>query len=167
MREALKKANAMKGLSTAERWRLFTDIGEPHECWPWMGHIEQHGYGRGLYHMGRVVRPHRLAIEIATGCPVPSGMVVDHVCRNRRCVNPLHLRVVTRIVNALENSLSPFAIKARQTHCQRGHELSGDNLGIFAGRRRCMRCVNERRQLKRRLARDAKKTTPDAVGRSV
>lgn len=67
-------------------------------CWIWVGAVTSRGYG--TQHDGtRMQRAHRLAYEEIYGA-IPSGMIVDHICFERRCVNPLHLRLVTTKQNA-------------------------------------------------------------------
>ena len=102
------------------------------------------GYGL-IWHEDRVQSVHLVSLAIH-GVEVPEGMVADHQCRNRCCVNPAHLRIVTPAVNALENNDSVFAINSRKTHCIHGHPLYGENLAIVkAGRyggptRACITC---------------------------
>lgn len=67
-------------------------------CWLWTGHIMNAGYGM-LGHRGRRVLAHRISHELHIG-PIPEGMVIDHKCRTRRCVNPDHLHAVTRKQNS-------------------------------------------------------------------
>lgn len=71
--------------------RFWSRIKQPsaHSCWEWMGEIHN-GYGR-LHH----TRAHRFTYEEVIGA-VPPGLELDHLCRNRRCVNPFHLDPVTR-----------------------------------------------------------------------
>lgn len=69
-------------------------------CWDWKGTLDSHGYGQITYR-GAKRKAHRVVWELTNG-PIPSGMVVDHMCRSRRCVNPAHLQVVTQKQN-LEN----------------------------------------------------------------
>ena len=67
-------------------------------CWEWQRTINRGGYGRLSYH-GRMTLAHRLAHEFTYG-PIPEGRMVDHICHNRRCVRPDHLRLATALQNA-------------------------------------------------------------------
>jgi hypothetical protein len=67
-------------------------------CWLWMASTRGTGpYGRFKVD-GRDVVAHRFAYELTKGA-IPDGFQVDHRCRNRLCVNPAHLRVVTQKQN--------------------------------------------------------------------
>lgn len=91
-------------------------IPEPNTgCWYWTGYVTKSGYGCFVPGI-RVFPAHRIAWELYRG-PIPAGMVIDHCCRVRHCVNPDHLRVVTRRQNALENSVSIQALNAQKTAC--------------------------------------------------
>lgn len=104
------------------------------ECWPWKGGSKGQGYGRF-----KGIGAHRWAV-IFSGREIPKGLLVDHVCRNRICVNPAHLRIVTIAVNNTENSKSVGAINKHKTHCKRGHELAGHNLLKIPRGRSCRTC---------------------------
>lgn len=83
-------------------------------CWLWTRY-KSSGYGR--LNVGGVPKlAHRVSYELFRG-PIQPGLVLDHLCRNRACVNPDHLRAVTLTVNALENSNCPTAINASKTAC--------------------------------------------------
>ncbi|MFE0326316.1 HNH endonuclease [Streptomyces sp. NPDC058960] len=76
--------------------------------------------------------------------PIPDGMQLDHLCRERRSVRPDHLEPVTLVQNVMRGE-SPTAVNARKTHCRRGHGLDGDNLYVKPdGRRVCVTCRRER-----------------------
>jgi hypothetical protein len=83
---------------TAEErfWAKVDRLG-PEECWMWLASTNSKGYGK--FGQGGKTRPaHRVAYELVKG-PIPEGMVLDHLCQRRRCVNPSHLEPVTSHVN--------------------------------------------------------------------
>ncbi len=125
-------------------------------CWLWRGALS-HGYGNvrnPTTH--RAIRVHCLSFTFAGGV-VPTGYVLDHLCRTRRCCNPDHLRVVTARENVLApGSLSVAAVRLSQTHCIYGHPLSGTNLYIRSnGCRMCRACMATRRRVKRAERRES------------
>lgn len=66
-------------------------------CWEWTGALNRNGYGTFVLCMGGIRRrfmSHRVVYEAAVG-PIAKGLVLDHLCRNRRCCNPRHLEPVT------------------------------------------------------------------------
>ena len=93
-------------------------------CWHWIGHLRS-GYGRLMVN-GSFISAHRMSYEHFVG-PIPDGLEIDHLCRNRSCVNPDHLEPVTRTEN-IRRGTSPAARNAVKSHCPRGHEFSGENL---------------------------------------
>ena len=118
--------------------RFMTKIAstEPGKCWLWMG-AKVKGYGSFRFGK-RAVLAHRFSYERFVG-PIPDELTIDHLCRNRACVNPLHMEVVTMHENWRRGE-SVSAKCARQTHCLRGHELSGNNIVISRGARVCKQC---------------------------
>lgn len=108
-------------------------------CWMWIGALNSHGYGTFRFHC-RTVPATRFIVGLVAGEPIAKGMEPDHLCRNRACVNPNHIEVVTRKENGLRGN-SPCAIFSRSTHCVHGHPFSGDNLMLRKNRGRdCREC---------------------------
>jgi len=81
---------------TAEQ-RFFAKVTQDGDCWVWP-HRDKAGYGISFYD-GRRWLPHRWAYTFLRG-EIPEGLELDHMCRNRGCVNPWHLEPVTRSENA-------------------------------------------------------------------
>ncbi|MFI2349761.1 HNH endonuclease signature motif containing protein [Streptomyces sp. NPDC019443] len=114
----------------------------PGRCWLWVGAIGARGYGR-IFVDGQTVPAHRWSYEAEVGSIQP-GLVIDHLCRNRACVNPAHLEPVTNQVNTLRG-IGMTARRARTTHCPAGHEYAGANLYVSPrGDRRCRICEHLR-----------------------
>lgn len=130
------------------------------ECWNWQGHVGQNGYGQ-CWDGKKVKGAHVVAYVLFVG-HVPVGLDLDHLCRNRRCVNPAHLEPVTRRENLMRGDTIP-AHKAAQTTCKHGHLLEGENLYLYPdGRRGCRICradeyrkwVEENRERRQELDRN-------------
>jgi hypothetical protein len=118
--------------------RLFAMVDKTEECWNWTGGVAKSGYGsinRGRRTEGTVL-VHRASWELLRG-PIPDGLHIDHLCRNRRCVNPDHLEPVSPGENVLRGE-GLSAQNARKTRCKRGHSL--DDALIINGARFCREC---------------------------
>lgn len=76
--------------------RFWSKVNKTESCWEWTGAIN-HGYGVYRTGDGKTARPHRLAFMEARGYLPP---LLDHACRNRKCLNPSHLRPATKSQNA-------------------------------------------------------------------
>jgi len=108
------------------------------ECWEWRG--GRHTFGHGSKRIKGVMHyTHRLAWAWVNG-PIPEGMCVLHHCDNPPCVNPNHLFLGTKADNNHDKMAKGRHRSQSQTHCKRGHELSGDNLLFSCGRRHCRAC---------------------------
>lgn len=68
-------------------------------CWVWTGKLDEKGYSVASY-FGKKTSGYRLSYEMFVG-PIPAGLQIDHLCRNKACVNPEHLEAVTMSVNFL------------------------------------------------------------------
>jgi hypothetical protein len=112
-----------------------------------------------------IVLAHRWAYEFLRA-EIPEGLHIDHLCRNRACVNPWHLEPVTNRVNGLRGE-SVAAQHARKTHCIRGHEFTTENTypiknGKGRGCRECSR-IKDRERAPRRRAQKIAKMNGDAA----
>lgn len=122
----------------AKFWSLVSspvDRGYTSGCWEWQGDQNRNGYGRFVVNRRRLMA-HRLCWELMKERACPSHLKLDHKCRNRRCVNPDHLRPVTQRTNILCGT-SPAAENAAKRRCPRGHRyrVRPDGRG-----RRCYKC---------------------------
>lgn len=116
--------------------RILGRIDKTQGCWYWSGQLDRNGYGRLS---GKLA--HRLVYQVLVG-EIPEGLVLDHLCRVPRCVNPAHLEPVTPRENTLRGDTFA-AFHAKKTHCKNGHGLSPDNTWHPKDRpywRKCLIC---------------------------
>lgn len=123
-------------------------------CWIFTGCLATTGYGK-MSSSGpnrKSEYAHRISYELYNGL-IPEGMEIDHLCRNRQCVNPEHLEVVTSALNM--QRAAPYMIlnpgnrgihEKSKTHCPHGHEYSLENtyLDPRNGNRHCKACRKSR-----------------------
>ena len=106
-------------------------------CWVWTSKLNPGGYSTFLNR-----NAHRLMYEIKVG-PVPAGLDLDHLCRNRACLNPAHLEPVTRSENLRRGDMGRR--RRSITHCPKGHAYEGANLYVARdGHRDCVACQRQR-----------------------
>lgn len=112
----------------------FIEVGD---CWEWTANKSE---GYGLLKRGQKQhKAHRYVYEALVG-PIPEGMTLDHLCRNRSCVNPDHLEPVTFAENARR---SPAGMRAvRKAHCKNGHRFDEANTYMHPtnNSQRCRAC---------------------------
>lgn len=128
-------------------------IDQESGCWIWQRAIDGKGYGQ-MRVKGKMRRAHRVLFERVNG-PIAPSMTLDHLCRNRPCVNPAHLESVTMRENILRGN-STSAQNAIKTHCPQGHPYSPDNTWVHTkrGTRICKQCRAEY-ETRKRYARTA------------
>ena len=126
---------------------LHVDIGEPSECWNWLGG-KRLGYGL-FNHKRKSYGAHRFAWLLVYG-RWPKEQI-DHLCKNRGCVNPLHLEDVSARVNTLRSD-GLAALNLRKIACPRGHAYNGNNTYVTKrGQRMCRVCHRDREVIRRSL----------------
>lgn len=142
-------AEVVMQLTEKDEQRFWNKVALPNEqgCMEWMAALNKSGYGafgvgpRGAH---KTHKAHRVSYELLVG-PIPDGLVIDHLCRNRKCVVPDHLEPVTSGENTRRGE------PAHRTHCTKGHEYTPENTLKYAsnnGWRQCRTCaqVNARKQ---------------------
>lgn len=119
-------------------------------CWQWTGLLTKAGYG-AMFARGEH-GAHRVSWLLHRG-PIPTGLQLDHLCRNRACVNPDHMEPVTVRENVLRGE-GPAARHARQTTCLHGHLFDEANTYPYRGGRRCRQCGRDAAAKKRAAIRE-------------
>lgn len=122
--------------------RFWTKVeASPDGCWLWVAGKTSTGYG--AYTVDDTnKRAHRVSFEALVG-EIPDGLVLDHLCRVRACVNPRHLEPVTHRTNILRGE-AQAALLVLRTRCIRGHEFTPANTRMDGSKRRCRACKRER-----------------------
>lgn len=107
---------------------------EANGCHLWTARLDRDGYGMHKVGKPNVFRAHRVAYMLAHG-PIPTDQQLDHLCRNRACVNPDHLEPVTTLVNTRRSE------RVASMYCPNGHPRSTANVRVNRdGARSCRPC---------------------------
>lgn len=120
--------------------RFWKKVEKTEGCWLWTASLDGKGYGQlqvGTLAKPKMKRAHRISYELAHG-EIPEGMVIDHLCRQTRCVNPEHLEAVTFQENLLRGNGGRL-----RTKCAKGHDFSPENTAIRGGKRKCKQCARD------------------------
>jgi HNH endonuclease len=109
------------------------------DCLVFVGHRNHDGYGRLRYH-GKLVMAHRLAWAIIRG-PIPTGYEIDHICKNRACVNILHLQSITGHQHTVQSNQERWGVFHK--HSGPEHEIRRTR----AGHPYCISCRRKKYRL--------------------
>lgn len=127
----------------ADRFWSKVTGGDVSACWNWSGASNPRtGYGNFNIGDRRYVLPHRFAYE-ALRVDVPEGLQIDHLCRNRLCVNPWHMEPVTPSVNVRRSS-NAAALNINRAVCRKGHPFTEENTYRSGAYRKCRACHLQR-----------------------
>lgn len=142
--------------------RFWEKVTKGESCWEWTAQRDKDGYGRFFF--DRPMAAHRASLLLA-GLEIPAGMEVDHLCRNRSCVNPAHLEVVTGRENLARGPNRP------REACPRGHSMTGANVaaerrsrGVF---RTCRECLRENSRNWKSRRKEAARVASSQPGRDL
>ncbi len=124
--------------SLHDRFWSKVEVGD---CWEWTAYKYQ-GYGRFAVDRRKIVAAHRVAYMLLVG-DIPDTLQIDHLCRNRACVNPDHMELVTVGTN-VRRGVSIPAQRGRAKVCPNGHPYSGDNVRVSKRGRECRACDREK-----------------------
>ena len=124
--------------------RFWSKVDKTDSCWLWTACKNRKGYGHFSVG-GRSGRPHlahRMSYEFLIG-PIPQGLTIDHLCKNKACVNPEHLEAVPNAVNTGRSD------RATKTECVHGHIYAKDGVSTHNKKRYCLGCKREWMRLRR------------------
>ena len=137
-----------KGVETTDldiRSRIMNNIAVSETgCWEWQRRVIPAGYGY-MSTRGKLRPVHRVSYEFFVG-PIHPDQEIDHLCRNRKCVNAEHLEAVTHRINFLRG-IHPTAVQVREGRCAKGHDASNINRQS-SKQPYCRVCRNIRRKTK-------------------
>lgn len=151
----MDKEFKLEDLKIYARFWSKVKVLKKNQCWEWQSSITPNGYGK--FSIDNYPHSAHVVSYIFFNNDHDKSMCIDHSCMNRKCVNPNHLRQVTRRINNIENSNSAAAINYRKTHCVNGHQFTEENtIERKGGTRICRECRDIRNENRYKKARQTK-----------
>lgn len=134
--------------------RFFAKVDKTDTCWIWTASLNHKGYGQfqsSTY--GRPMLAYRFAYLMLVG-EVPEGLVLDHICEVKACVNPQHLEPITNQENLIRGGVGQKNAEHHKsrTHCRNGHEYTEENTSYWNRKsrgvltRRCNLCYTKQQE---------------------
>ncbi len=133
--------NRIYGMDAIDRFWCKVSISDS-GCWQWLDLQNYAGYGRFWFN-GKMLRAHKFSYNLFIG-EVPEGLELDHLCRNRLCVNPEHLEAVAHQANSSRGEVGAW--ERAKTHCPRGHPYDEKNTYLEGMKRKCRTCMRLRQR---------------------
>ncbi len=141
--------------------RFMNKIQKTNNCWIWQGATNDVGYGYFSLN-GTTFTAHKISYELFKE-EIIKGLQIDHLCRNRKCVNPQHLEVVTQQENIRRgesgnhgnHSKGESHYNSKKTHCIRGHEYTTKNTLVMKNGRTCRACIKIRKDIRNKRLQNA------------
>ena len=145
--------------------RFWSKVKKTNDCWVWTGFIDVNGYGKFSY-FSKTIFAHRFSKSMVE--KLDDKKEIDHLCRNRACVNPKHLEQVSHLVNVMRSPIAAASVNRKKTLCKNGHKLVPKPNGKG---RYCKPCSNkykpERKEYMRKYMREYQRRRRLAISSEV
>lgn len=133
--------------------RFWEKVDQAGECWLWTGFVNPNGYGQFAESRRKPRYAHRTAWELTNGA-IPKHLQIDHLCKNRRCVRPAHMELVSSAENTRRAPASMSSINRAKETCPKGHSYDGTRTRHGRVERVCTQCRRDHAAARKRRLSD-------------